>query len=127
LLLLILPAFYVIAHFRTAATLLVATAVLAILSSACACPIVVWLTESLPAAIRSSGLAVIYAVSIATFGGTTQYVVTWLIKVTGNSLAPAWYWTGAAIVGLIAMCVVRESAPRILQSANSRDLVPTED
>jgi MHS family citrate/tricarballylate:H+ symporter-like MFS transporter len=126
LLLLILPAFYVIAHFRTAATLLVATAVLAILSSACACPIVVWLTESLPASIRSSGLAVIYAVSIATFGGTTQYVVTWLIKVTGNSLAPAWYWTGAAIVGLLAMSVVRESAPRKLGSANSRDLAPNE-
>jgi MHS family citrate/tricarballylate:H+ symporter-like MFS transporter len=114
LLLLIFPAFYTIEHFRTTATLLVCTAVLAILMSACACPIVVWLTESLPASIRSSGMAVIYAVSIATFGGTTQYVVTWLIKVTGNSLAPAWYWIGAEVVGLIAMSFVRESAPRKL-------------
>jgi MHS family proline/betaine transporter-like MFS transporter len=59
-------------------------------------------------------MAVIYAVSIATFGGTTQYVVTWLIKVTGNSLAPAWYWIGAEVVGIIAMSFVRESAPRKL-------------
>jgi hypothetical protein len=80
--------------------------------STCACPIVVWLTESLPASIRSSGMAVIYAVSIATFGGTTQYIVTWLIKATGNSLAPAWYWIGAEVAGLIAMIVIRESAPR---------------
>jgi MHS family citrate/tricarballylate:H+ symporter-like MFS transporter len=111
LLVLIFPAFYVISHFRTTATLLGCTALLAILMSTCACPIVVWLTESLPASIRSSGMAVIYAVSIATFGGTTQYVVTWLIKVTGNSLAPAWYWIGAEIVGLIAMSFAHESAP----------------
>jgi MFS family permease len=114
LLVLIFPGFYTIEHFRTTATLLTCTAVLAILMSACACPIVVWLTESLPASIRSSGMAVIYAVSIATFGGTTQYMVTWLIKVTGNSLAPAWYWIVAEAVGLIAMSVIRESAPRKL-------------
>jgi hypothetical protein len=27
-------------------------------------------------------------------------------------LAPAWYWTAAAIVGLVAMTATRESAPR---------------
>jgi len=126
LLILILPAFYVIAHFRTAATLLIATAVLTSLSSICACPIVVWLTESLPASIRSSGLAVIYAVSIATFGGTTQYAVTWIIKVTGNPLAPGWYWTAAEIVGLIAMMAARESAPRKLKNSGSVELLAGE-
>lgn len=38
-----------------------------------------------------SALAQPVAPSIATFGGTTQYAVTWLIQVTGNPLAPAWY------------------------------------
>lgn len=126
LVLLIFPAFYIIEHFRTASTLLVSSAVLAVLMSTCACPIVVWLTESLPASIRSSGMAVIYAVSIATFGGTTQYVVTWLIKVTGNSLAPAWYWTAASIVGLVAMSAVRESAPRKLRSTIPAELIQNE-
>jgi hypothetical protein len=110
----ILPAFYVISRYRTTATLLGAAAVLSILASLCVCPMIIWLTESLPAAIRSSGVAVIYAVSIATFGGTTQYAVTWLIKVTRNPLAPAWYWTAAAIVGVTAMIATRESAPRKL-------------
>jgi hypothetical protein len=110
----ILPAFYVISRYRTTATLLGAAAVLSILASLCVCPMIIWLTESLPAAIRSSGVAVIYAVSIATFGGTTQYAVTWLIKVTRNPLAPAWYWTAAAIVGVAAMIATRESAPRKL-------------
>jgi MFS transporter, MHS family, citrate/tricarballylate:H+ symporter len=108
----ILPAFYVISRYRTTATLLGATAVLACLAELSACPIIVWLTESLPATIRSGGVAIIYAFSIAAFGGTTQYAVTWLIKVTGSPLAPAWYWTVATLVGIAAMCATRESAPR---------------
>jgi MFS transporter, MHS family, citrate/tricarballylate:H+ symporter len=107
----ILPAFYVIAHYRTTATLLGATAVLSSLVALSACPIVTWLTESLPAAFRSSGVAIVYAVSIAAFGGTTQFAVTWLIKVTGNALTPAWYWTAATIIGIAAMIATRESAP----------------
>lgn len=107
----ILPAFFVITHYRTPATLLGATAVLSSLGAFAAVPAIVWLTESLPIAIRSGGVAVVYAGSVALFGGTAQYVVTWLIKVTGNPLAPAWYWTAAAIVGLSAALSTRESAP----------------
>jgi MFS transporter, MHS family, citrate/tricarballylate:H+ symporter len=117
LLALILPTFFVIAHYRSAATLLGAAALFSILSSMSVVPMITWLTESLPAAIRSSGLGIVYAVSIATFGGSAQYVVTWLIKVTGNPLAPAWYWTIAAIVGLGASVAARESAPRKVASA----------
>jgi MFS family permease len=108
----ILPAFYAISHYRTTATLLGATAVLSSLLDLSSVPMVIWITESLPAAIRSGSVAVIYAVSISTFGGTTQYAITWLMKATGNPLAPAWYWTAAAVVGIAAMCATRESAPR---------------
>jgi MFS transporter, MHS family, citrate/tricarballylate:H+ symporter len=107
----VLPAFYVISHYRTTATLLGATAVLSISAAALISPTIVWMTESLPAAIRSSGVAVIYAVSIATFGGSTQYVVTWLIRKTGSPMAPAWYWMAALVVGVSAMIATRESAP----------------
>jgi MFS transporter, MHS family, citrate/tricarballylate:H+ symporter len=122
----ILPAFYVIAHYRTAVTLLGATAVVASLAAMSACPIVIWLTESLPAAIRSGGVAIVYALSIALFGGTTQYTVTWLIKVTGNRLAPAWYWTAAAIIGLAAMIATRESAPRKTAQPETPLVQPTD-
>ncbi|HTZ74461.1 MAG TPA: MFS transporter [Candidatus Aquilonibacter sp.] len=111
LLVLIFPAFYVMAHFRSAATLLGATAVLSALSSFSIIPMITWLTESLPAQIRSGGVAITYALSITIFGGTTQYAVAWLIKETGSALAPAWYWTVAAVVGLIAVIAARESAP----------------
>jgi MFS family permease len=111
LLVAIFPAFFVIAHYRTAATLLSATAVLSALSSLSIIPMITWLTESFPPALRSRGVAIVYAVSIATFGGTTQYAVAWLIKDTGNTLAPAWYWTVAAIVGLAAVLATQETAP----------------
>jgi MFS family permease len=114
LLLLILPSFYVISHYRTAGALLGATAVLASLVSLSTCPVVIWLTEGFPAAIRSSGVAVVYALSIAAFGGSTQFTLTWLIRKTGNPLAPAWYWTAAAVVGVLAMTATHESAPRKL-------------
>jgi len=111
LLVCIFPAFQLISHFRTIAALVGATAVLSILLDLSVSPMVTWLTESLPAPIRSGGVAMVYAFAIATFGGTTQYAVTWLIKATGNPLAPAWYWTGAAIVGIAGMVAARESAP----------------
>jgi MFS family permease len=110
----ILPAFYVISHYRTTATLLGATAVLASLLNLSSGPVIIWLTESFPVAMRSGSVAIVYALAIALFGGTTQFSLTWLIRATGNPLAPAWYWTAAAIVGIAAMSATTESAPRKL-------------
>lgn len=108
----VLPAFRVITRYHTTAALLGSTAVMSALLDLSAGPSIIWLTESLPAAIRCSGVAVVYALAVALFGGTTQYSVTWLIKLTGNPLAPAYYWTVAAILGLAAMTATFESAPR---------------
>jgi hypothetical protein len=67
--------------------------------------------------VRSSGLAILYALGVMIFGGTTQFVVAWLIKVTGDPLVPAWYQvvaTAASIVGVILLTphdeVLRERA-----------------
>jgi MHS family citrate/tricarballylate:H+ symporter-like MFS transporter len=68
-------------------------------------------TEALPQRIRGGVFATIYAVAIASFGGTAQLVVAWLIHVSGNPLAPAWYLLFAGVVGLIAMSLLRETAP----------------
>jgi len=68
-------------------------------------------TEVLPQNIRGGVFATIYAVAIASFGGTAQLVVAWLIHVSGNPLAPAWYLLLAGVVGLVAMSLMRETAP----------------
>src|SRR6201999_2333202 len=69
------------------------------------------LAEGLPQNIRGGAFATVYAVAIATFGGTAQLIVTWLIHVTGNALAPAWYMLLAAAIGLAAMAMMCETAP----------------
>ena len=67
--------------------------------------------ETLPKRIRGTAFATIYASSIALFGGTTQLVITWLIQVTGNPMAPAWYLVAATLIGQTALMLILESAP----------------
>jgi MFS family permease len=107
----ILPCFWVINHVRSIAALYGAEAVMGTFAAISAVPVIVAITETLPAHIRSGAVATIYAFAISIFGGSTQFVIKLLIERTGNPLAPAYYWTGAAIVGLVAMFLVTESAP----------------
>lgn len=107
----ILPAFLVITHFHTVATFYAAVAWLNFLAALSTTPVIVTLTESLPRSIRSGAVATVYAFAISIFGGSTQFALTWLLDVTGNPLAPAFYWTAASVIGLTAMVLVRESAP----------------
>ena len=111
----ILPAFWVISHFRTTATFYGAVAWLNLLAALSSTPVIVTLTESLPRSIRSGAIATVYAFAISIFGGSTQFTLTWLLGVTANPLAPAYYWTCASVIGLTAMVLVRESAPAKLQ------------
>ena len=110
-LVLIVPAFLWIVDTRSVVALVTGMAVLSILANFNAGSFYASLTESLPKTIRGSGFGTIYSVSIAAFGGTTQLVVTRLIHVTGSAMAPAWYLVGATAIGLVALLLMRESAP----------------
>ena len=111
LLLSIFPCFWVIDHTQSTWALYGAEALMSILASVSAVPVIVTITETLPARIRSGAVATIYAFAISIFGGSTQFMIKLLIDRTGNPLAPAYYWMCAAVVGLTAMTLVRESAP----------------
>ena len=65
-----------------------------------------FLAEAFPQSVRSSGLAILYALGVTIFGGTTQFVVAWLIDVTKDPMVPAWYQivaTMASIVGIMLL------------------------
>jgi MFS family permease len=62
-----------------------------------------FLPEAFPKAVRSSGLAILYALGTTIFGGTTQFVVAWLIARTGNPMVPAWYMLAATVAGLVGV------------------------
>jgi hypothetical protein len=72
------------------------------------------INESLPPAIRARGFALIYSLPVTFLGGTTQLVVTWLLKITGEPMAIAWYLVAISTAGLGAMLLVRETAPGVL-------------
>jgi MFS transporter, MHS family, citrate/tricarballylate:H+ symporter len=105
------PTFLWIAHSPDAFSLLGGFGVLSFISSLPFSAFYAAFTEALPQRIRGGVFATIYAVAIASFGGTAQLVVAWLIHVSENPLAPAWYLLFAGVVGLVAMSLMRETAP----------------
>jgi len=107
----VLPAFHIIGAERTTFAFYAAIGWLAALYNLAGGPIIVVLAETLPQSVRAGAISTVYAFAIAIFGGSTQVTIQWLLGVTGNPLAPGWYWTFAAVIGFAAMLSVRESAP----------------
>lgn len=105
------PVFAAIVHFHSAAVLYGGCVLLGIFTGLNQGPVVAALAESLPRRVRAGTLSLVYALAIAVFGGTTQFAVKWLLRESGNALAPGWYMLAAALVGLAAMSLLRESAP----------------
>jgi MFS family permease len=107
----VFPCFLMLERQRSAFALYAACAVLACASTLSASASLISVTESLPHRVRSGALAIIYALSISIFGGSTQFIVAWLTRLTGNPLTPAWYMIGGVIVGFVALRVMPETAP----------------
>jgi MFS transporter, MHS family, citrate/tricarballylate:H+ symporter len=108
---LVFPGFWAIEHFRTGPVLWTVCAVLASIQTAAGTTALVSITEWLPRSVRAGGFGLIYASSIAVFGGSTQFMTAWLTRLTGDPLVPAWYMMGFIIVGLLALSQLPETAP----------------
>lgn len=67
-----------------------------------------YLTETFPTAVRYTGFALSFNLANALFGGSASFISTWLIDVTQNNLAPAWYMVGISVIALIAMIASHE-------------------
>ena len=122
LLVITVPGFWLVSHYRTAGVLVGMAIALQVAAAISTSSVLVSVTESLPAKVRCGALGLIYAFAISIFGGTTQFAVAWLTKVTHSSLAPAWYMTGAVAIALVAMTLLPETAPVKLARAPSPDL-----
>lgn len=67
-----------------------------------------------PTNVRYGSLSVGYNLSASIFGGTTPLVITALINWTGSNLMPAYYAMAAALVGVIAVACMKETAQQPL-------------
>lgn len=89
------------------ATLMFTQAVLCSLIGIFYGPLSTAVAEQFPAGVRSTGLSLAYNLAVMLFGGFAQTFVTWLIDVTGQPIAAAYYVMFGAGVGLLATLALR--------------------
>jgi MFS transporter, MHS family, proline/betaine transporter len=107
-LLLIYPAFLWLSNGPDAARLLITVGGLSVLLALQAAPSITMLPEMFPRAVRATGMAIVYGIGVAIFGGFAQTVATWLIKTTGNLLSPAWYVMACVALSCLALPFIRD-------------------
>ncbi|MBD8596523.1 MFS transporter [Pseudomonas sp. CFBP 8772] len=76
------------------------------------------LTEMMPVEVRVAGFSLAYSLATAIFGGFTPAVSTWLIHLTGDKAAPAYWMIFAALCAFTATLVLyRRLATQSLATA----------
>lgn len=87
----------------------------------CLLPYVSVMSASLPALfptnVRYGSLSIAFNISVSLFGGTTPLVTEGLISGTGDDLMPAYYTMLAAVVGIAAAAVMKETARKPLEGS----------
>lgn len=69
------------------------------------------LMEIFPAKVRYAGFSIAYGLAIAIFGGSSAFIATWLISLTGSPLSPSILVIGTGIIAIVSVAVMRETAP----------------
>lgn len=59
------------------------------------------IAEQFSTRVRSTGMAISYNLSVVIFGGFAQFIVTWLLHLTGSALTPGYYLLFGAALGVI--------------------------
>ncbi|MGW7519224.1 MFS transporter [Streptomyces sp. NPDC054796] len=70
-----------------------------------------------PTDVRYGGLSIGYNIATSIFGGTAPGVMTFLVNKTGDPLAPAYYASGAALLGIITVACLKETARQPLEGS----------
>lgn len=108
----VVPGFSLLAAHPDHTTLLLVTGVLSTIAVLAGATGITAIVESMHRDVRSLAFAGVYSTAVAVFGGTTQPIITWMIKATGDPVAPAWYLVAACAVGTVAILLLPESRPK---------------
>ncbi len=124
LMLVITPAFAFLTSVHTTWALALVTALITGLSMLSTATAIAALGEVFPNAVRSSGFAIAYAVSVSLFGGTAQLIFAGLVGATGDPLSPTYYVIVTSAISLWAMVRLPETYRLQLAARDAADLVP---
>ena len=71
--------------------------------------------EAMPTRLRYAGVSIPYNLATSTFGGFAAFIATYLIRITGDPLSPSFYVIAAAILALVVLLKMKETARDPLQ------------
>lgn len=120
LIVMIYPAFWLLHSLPTLGVLLAIVSVMSLLNAMSGVPSITIMPELFPKEVRATGMAIVYGVGVALFGGFAQFIVTWLIKVTGDPLSPSWYVIGCGVLSLLPLMAIQEYAGKEIDQVRSR-------
>jgi len=103
------PAFWLMNTYPSVPLVLCLSALLTASINLGTTPMFLMMLEMLPAGVRATGLSVIYSVGVTVFGGSSQFIVTWLLAKTGNPMAPAFYMIACCVLALVAVLRITET------------------
>lgn len=108
--LLIYPAFYLLSSYPSVHLMFAIMIVLSTINIIGASPSITILPEIYPRHVRTTGLSLVYSVAVGVFGGFSLSIATYLIKVTGNAAAPAFYVIAGCSLSLLAFIFIKETS-----------------
>jgi MHS family proline/betaine transporter-like MFS transporter len=106
--LLIYPVFLMMSRANSALPILCGVGLVSMLLALGAGATTLLVLESLPVRARARGMAISHALAVAVFGGTAQFIITGLIKWSGNPISAAWYVAPACAVSFCALLLFKE-------------------
>lgn len=108
--LLIYPAFYLLSSYPSVHLMFAIMIVLSTINIIGASPSITILPEIYPRHVRTTGLSLVYSVAVGVFGGFSLSIATYLIKITGNAAAPAFYVIAGCSLSLFAFIFIKETS-----------------
>lgn len=67
------------------------------------------MSELIPTAVRSTGIAVAYNLPVAIFGGAAPFIAQWIVSSTSDISSPAWFFVATGIASIASLLVLRGS------------------
>ena len=110
----VLPLFTWLIEDKTPNMLFIVCFIISGLSALSTAALLVSILELFPTRLRSLAMSITYAVGVSIFGGTTQFVVTWLLNATQSPYAPVWYMMATSMVTIIAAYLIPETRAKKL-------------
>lgn len=116
----ILPCLHWLETTPTLTTLIIVEVIISILTQIVNGATPTALTDLFPTEVRSRGLSVCYNIAVTLFGGSTPFVITWLVAQTHDRLMPGHYATLGMIISLLFCLGLRSKEDRAAKLAGNR-------